>query len=44
MRVRVCTCSGRRLDPKLERMKRRQAEEKLLQEQTKFMQWGRGYV
>ncbi|EGD81555.1 hypothetical protein PTSG_02271 [Salpingoeca rosetta] len=36
------TADGRRMDPKLERLKKRQAEEELLQKQLKHMEWGRG--
>lgn len=36
--------SGRRMDPKFERLQRRRAEEKLREEQLRHMEWGKGYV
>ena len=34
--------SGRKINPKLERLKQKQEEEKKLEEQQKFMEWGKG--
>lgn len=33
---------GRKINPKLERLKQKQEEEKKLEEKEKFMEWGRG--
>lgn len=35
---------GRRIDPKLEKIKQRQAEEEQAREQEKYKKWGSGYV
>ena len=33
---------GRKINPKLERLKQKQEEKKKLEEEEKFMEWGRG--
>ena len=33
---------GRRINPKLERLKQKEEENKKLEEEEKFMQWGKG--